>query len=79
VQRLDATAEHLGEGRDLLDPLHGHFAVLERARRPTGADERDAARVEAAGEVDEAGLVGDREQRTLDAQVLTPPSSAARA
>ena len=62
VEGLDPAVEHLrepGHGRDVGDRQSG---VAQRARRAARRDELEAARDEAARKVDEAGLVGDRQE-----------------
>ena len=62
MQRLHATVEHFGKagvGGDLGDRQPG---VGQRFRGAAGGQELDAERREAAREIDQAGLVGDRQQ-----------------
>ena len=67
VQRLDAAVHDLREAREVVDRAHVEARVLERARRAAGRDELDAELGQAAREVDDAALVGHRQQRTPDA------------
>ena len=63
MQRLDPPVEHLraaGHGRDV---GHGQTGIAQRPGGPAGRHQLEPARDEAASEVDEAGLVGDRQQR----------------
>ena len=62
VQRLHAAVEHLGELRDVADVAHRNAGLAQRARRAAGGDELPAELVQAAGEVEQAGLVGDGEK-----------------
>ena len=58
VQRLDAAVHHLGKAGDVGDVRHGQARVGQRRRRAAGGHELDAAGGEAAGEIDQAGLIG---------------------
>ena len=62
VQRLHAAVEHLGEAGDLADVAHGETGVTQRLGSTAGGDETEAALGEAAGEIDDAGFVGDTEE-----------------
>ena len=53
-----------------LDVGDGEAGLLQGARRPAGGEDLDAVRGERAGEIDDAGLVGDRDQRPADVQKL---------
>ena len=67
VQGLDPAVEALGEPGEVLDlasPGRRHSAM--RAAVLPGGDELDARRVQAAGELDEPGLVVDADQRATD-------------
>ena len=63
VERLDPAVEHLREAGDGGDVGHRQAGVAQRARRATGRDELEPASDEAAAELDQAGLVRDRQQR----------------
>ena len=70
VQGLDPPVHHLGKAGEI-----GHVAdrkprLGERLARAAGGDELDAERGQGAGEIDEAGLVGNGNQR--------PPGAAER-
>src|SRR5439155_1622119 len=65
MKRLDAAAEHLGDARELLYPLDVEpDLVLEKIGRPTARHELEAELGQAAGELLQAGLVVDGDQRT---------------
>ena len=66
MQGLDAAVEHLGEAGDVGDVAHGDAGFAKQARGAAGGDEFDAHAGEGAGEFDDAGLVGDAEQYTLN-------------
>ncbi len=66
VQGLHAPVQHLGEAGLLGDVLHGEARGPERLRGAAGRDQLDPARRERAGEVHEAGLVADGEERAAD-------------
>jgi hypothetical protein len=63
VQRLDATAEHLGAARQRLDVDHLEPRLAQRARGATRRDELDAEFGQPAREVDETALVRDGKER----------------
>ena len=63
MQRLHAPPEQLGELGDLLDARHRQALGLESGRGATARDELEAELVEAAGQLVEAGLVVDGDQR----------------
>ena len=67
VQRLDAAVHHLGKAGELGDVEHLEPGVVERLGGAAGGDELDAVAGERLGEIDEAGLVGDRQQGAGDA------------
>ncbi len=66
VQRLHAAAEHLGATRQGLDVHHLEPGLAQRARGAAGGHQLDAELGQGAGELDEARLVGNGEQRPLD-------------
>ena len=66
VQRLDAAVHDLGEAGVLRDFLDGEAGLGEQFRGAARGEERDAAAREFAGQLDDAGLVGYREQRAAD-------------
>ena len=66
VQRLHAAIEHLGEAGVLGNVLHHESGVAERFGRAAGGNEFHARSGERLGEGDEAGLVGNREERALN-------------
>ena len=64
VQRLDAAVHHLGKAGDVRHVAHRQAGVGQGPRRPAGGDEFEATLGEAAGKVDEAGFVGNTENRS---------------
>ena len=66
MQGLHPAVHHLGEARQVGDLRHRKPGLLQGAVRPARRDQRDAARMQRAGKVDEAGLVRDREERAGD-------------
>ena len=67
VQRLDATAEHLGSARHLIDRQPRNAGRFDLRARATRSDDLDVERMERAGEVLEPRGVGHADQRTVDA------------
>jgi hypothetical protein len=63
VQRLHAAVQHLGKPGDLADIAHRETHLSEGARGTSGRHELPAKLGELGGEGDQAGLVGDGEQR----------------
>ncbi len=63
VQGLDAPVHHLGEAGEVLDGAHRQPGCGELACGAAGRDELDAELGQSAGEVDDPGLLGDRQQR----------------
>ena len=63
VQRLDATAEHLGAAGQRLHVDHLEPPFAQRPGGTAGGHELDAQLGQAAGEVDQALLVGNGQQR----------------
>ena len=66
VEGFDPPVEHLGEARDLGNILHGHARVADGARGPAGGNKLGAEGVQLAGEIDEAGFIGDAYEYALD-------------
>ena len=66
VEGLDPSVEHLGESCHLGDLADGQPGGRERSRRAAGRHELDAQLGEAAGQVDQPGLVGNGEKRPAD-------------
>jgi len=66
VQRLDAAVHDLRKAREVLDRADLEAGGGERGGRAPGGDELDAEVRQAAGEVDDPALVGDRQQRAAD-------------
>ena len=63
VERLHPPVQDLGEAGDVGDVADREPGLGEGARGAAGRDELDAELGERAGEVDEAGLVGNGDQR----------------
>ena len=70
MQRLHAAVHHLRHAGDAADVGHGEAGLDERLRRAAGGEDLDAALGKRAREVDDAGLVGDGDQRAPDLQKL---------
>ena len=66
VQRLDPAVHDLREAGEVVDAAHRDAAALERLRGAAGRDHLDAELGESGREVDDAALVGDRQQRAPD-------------
>ena len=66
VEGLDAAVEHLGEAGEVADVADREAGVAEGFGGAAGGDEFDAVGGEGAGEVDEAGFVGDGEEGAAD-------------
>ena len=63
MERLDPPVEHLRGAGHRRHVGHRQAGVAQGAGRATGRDQLEAARDEAASEVDQPGLVRDRQQR----------------
>ena len=84
VQRLDAAAEHLGDARQILDARRLQAVLAEVGRGAAGRDQLDAELDQAMRKLQQAGLVRDRDERSLDRHVraflaMTSRSRAPRA
>ena len=66
MQRLNAATEHFGKAGELGDVFDGDPGIAQKFGRASGRDEFDAEAGESTGEIDEAGLVGDAENGTLN-------------
>jgi len=66
VQGLDAAVHHLRKAGEVLDRADLEAGLGERGGGAAGRDELDAEARQAAGEVDDAALVGDRQQGAAD-------------
>ena len=66
VQRLDSPIHHLGEPGDLRHVDDRKAGAAQRRRRTAGRDQFDAGFRERARQIDEARLVGDRQERPPD-------------
>ena len=69
VQRLHASVHDLREAREVLDVARGDARAGELARRAAGRDDLHAQLLQAACEVDDSGLLGDRQQRPAHAHL----------
>ena len=69
VEGLHAAAEDLGGAGVVLDRAHLDPAVAERPGGAAGGENLDAVVLQLGRELDDAGLVGDRDQRTGDGRV----------
>jgi hypothetical protein len=63
VQGLDPAIHDLGKAGDTCDLDHGEARVHERARGAAGREQFEPELSQFAGEFDDAGLVGNAEQR----------------
>ena len=63
MQRLDASAHHLGGAREVLHRHHGEPRLAQSAGGPSRGDQLDTAAIQEPGEVNQATLVADRQQR----------------
>ena len=70
VQRLDPAVHDLGKAGEIGDRAHADPVLDQRPRGAAGGDDLDPQLGEAAGELDDPGLVGDRQQRALDLDLL---------
>lgn len=66
VQGLDAPVEQLGESRVLRDVGHSEAGVTNGLGRAASREQLDASISKNLGEVDEASLITDGEERGLD-------------
>jgi hypothetical protein len=66
MQRLDAAVEHFGEAGEFGNVFDGDAGVAQQLGGASGGDEFDAERGQLAGEIGQAGLVGDAEDGALD-------------
>ena len=67
MQGLHPAVHHLGKAGEVGDVDHLQPCVRKRLGGAAGGDELDAVPGERTGEIDEAALVGDRQQRAGDA------------
>ena len=85
MQRLHAAIQHLGKAGEVGHIAHGEPRLAQRFRRAAGRDQLDALAGKAAGEVCDARLVGNGNQRAADRSCLVhdaggkPRRSAAQA
>ena len=61
MQRLHAAVEHFGKAGEVRDIFDGDAGIAQQLGRASGGDEFDAERGKLAGEIGEAGFVGDAE------------------
>ena len=66
VQRLHPAVHHLGEAGHLADVGHGQPGLAQGLRGAPGREQGHAPRRQGAGELRQAGLVVDGEQRAPD-------------
>jgi hypothetical protein len=78
MQRLDAAAEQLGDLRQLLDAGRLDAALRKELGGSPAGDELDIELGEPSRELLEAGLVPDREQRSLDHEIRERTVSGSR-
>jgi hypothetical protein len=83
MERLHPAAEHLGSASKILYLRHLDAFAGEQLRGASGREQLDPQAGEAAGELDDAGLVGYREQGTGDGHArliprVRPPGAAHR-
>ena len=64
VQRLDAAVHHLGKSGHFGDADDGKSRGFECPRRTAGRHELETARGKTARELDEAGLIGNAQERS---------------
>ena len=77
MQRLDPPVHHFGKPGELRDVDDRQAGGVERRRRPSGRQEFDVAPGQRFAEVDEAGLVGNRDQRPSDLDDICRHSTSA--
>ena len=72
VQCLDAAVHHFGESGDIGDAHHRQTSLLEGAGGAAGRDQLEPATDKAVGEVNQAGFVGNTNERSrhMAAQVF---------
>ena len=66
MQRLQAAIHHLGKPGVLGDVLDRDAGLLQGDRRAAGRQDLDAGCGQRLAELDDAGLVGDRDQGAAD-------------
>ncbi len=66
MQGLEATVHHLREAGVIGDLNHGNAAVVQQLGGAAGGEQFHAQFMQGAGEVDDAGLVGNAEQSAAD-------------
>ena len=66
MQGLDAAVKHLGKAGEIGDVADIQAGLAEGAGRAAGRDELDAEGGEGAGEIDQAGLIGDGDEGATD-------------
>ena len=71
VEGFDAAVHHFGEAGEIGDVFHGETSITEGFGGAAGGDEFDVEfGLEGLGECDDAGLVGDAEEGSLDADEI---------
>ena len=66
MQRLDAAIEHFRKSGEFRDILDGQAGIPNCFGGAAGGKQFDALRGKGAGEVDEAGFIGDGEEGAFD-------------
>src|SRR5580692_2562521 len=86
MQRLHSAVHHLRKTGEIADVEHGEPGIAQSLGRAAGGHQLDAVAGQRAGEVDDAGLVGDGNEGTRYAAKLLghrfsllPPSRAGEA
>ena len=86
MQRLDPAVHHFGKSGEIADVEHGEPGVAQGLARAAGRNQLDAVAGQRAGEVDDAGFVGDGNEGARYAAELLghrlsllPPSRAGEA
>ena len=66
MERLDPSTKHLGSGGDVGNTCHRDPGIAEVASRSARGDDLNTGGAQTLGEVDEAGLVGYRDEGPVD-------------
>ena len=75
MQRLDPPVHHFRKAGEIGNVAHRQPGVAQRLRRSAGGDQLHAVRRERLAEFDDPALVGDREERALDGDLIHGPPS----
>ena len=65
MQRLDASAQHLRDARQILHARRGEVVLAQVGRGAAGRDQLEAELDQSMSELQQAGLVRDRDERSL--------------